>query len=925
MDQLRAIVSKENIDIIAITETWINSNSKHFLAEFHIPGYNLFKFDRVGRRGGGVAVYIRVSLKSCNKSNIKTNSDNESIWVEIGEGNESVVIGVIYRPPNLSRNDGKLLWEEIKKASDRNNVCILGDFNFSGIDWKNQLSDNESEDFLEVVQDSFLYQFINSPTRGNNILDLVLSNNENLVKDVGIGDELGNSDHKAIYFNIIWDGRKKENSALIPDFRNANYGSIRRDLRDDPMVKRLIPPTPPETVNLGRDNPEFNLAATYEQFIATINNAQNKHIPKRKFRSIRNQPKWMNNRLLDLLGKKKGVYRKVKKGENHLLGYYQNLTRQVKTEIRKAKRNYEIKVANESKYTPKAFYQLYKSKVRDTIGPLKTTTGEMTDDELEMCSTLNSHFRSVFTNENLAQFPEVHKVYNDSIENMLMNINITSNDVLKVINKLKPHKSPGPDEVYARILKECRDELSNPLAVLFNKSLESGLVPEAWKLANVVPIFKKGDKSIASNYRPISLTSIIGKLLESIIATKIRSHLETFNLIHSSQHGFTQGRSCLTNLLSFFSEVYEAVDNDKSYDIIYLDFSKAFDRVPHERLIRKVEAHGIGGSVLKWIRSWLTGRKQRVSINGLKSDWGAVKSGVPQGSVLGPLLFVIFINDLDLGITSRISKFADDTKMGRVINSDSDFEHLQRDLDTLHEWSVDWQMNFNTDKCKVLQIGKTNTNVKYKLGNTEIENSVCEKDLGVFVSNDLKPRKQCISVRNKANRILGFISRSVSNRTADVILKLYLALVRPHMDYAVQFWCPYYRMDIDSLERVQRRMTKMIHNIRNLPYEERLKSLGLHSLERRRVRGDMIEVYKWVSGINKGKMEDVLKLSNNEITRTNGFKLDKFRFRKDIGKHWFGNRVVDMWNRLPSAIVGSGTLGSFKTKLDRHMEVLGWV
>ena len=234
-------------------------------------------------------------------------------------------------------------------------------------------------------------------------------------------------------------------------------------------------------------------------------------------------------------------------------------------------------------------------------------------------------------------------------------------------------------------------------------------------------------------------------------------------------------------------------------------------------------------------------------------------------------------------------------------------------------------MKFNVDKCSILRTGKLVGNSTYRLGNGDICDSNSEKDLGVIVSSDLKPRNQCIAARNKANRVLGFISRSVSNRTADVILKLYLALVRPHMDYAVQFWCPYYRMDINSLEAVQRRMTKMIHNIRNLPYEDRLRELGLHSLERRRLRGDMIEVFKWVAGINKGDINDVLKFSEGERTRSNGFKLDKFRFKKDIGKYWFGNRVVDMWNSLPNEIVGVTKLESFKNKLDQYMSDRGFI
>jgi hypothetical protein len=475
------------------------------------------------------------------------------------------------------------------------------------------------------------------------------------------------------------------------------------------------------------------------------------------------------------------------------------------------------------------------------------------------------------------------------------------------------------------VLKECKEELCDPLSTIFNKSIESGRVPEFWKVANVIPVFKKGDRSLASNYRPISLTSIVGKLLESIIANKIRLHLEKHKLIIESQHGFINGRSCLTNLLSFYSSIVEAVDSGKDCDVVYLDFSKAFDTVPHERLIKKIESHGIGGAILSWIRAWLYQRKQRVSINGIKSEWENVVSGVPQGSVLGPLLFIIYINDLDSGLSSNICKFADDTKIGREINSEEDSLSLQVDLDRVLKWSKDWQMQFNADKCKVLRLGNDDRVTRYELDGVVIAKSDCERDLGVMISKNLKQKDQCINVRNKANRTLGFINRSVSNKTPGVVLKLYLALVRPHLDYAVQFWSPYYRMDINSLERVQRRMTKLIPQIRNLSYEERLTKLKLHSLERRRVRGDMIEVYKWMNGHNRGDINRVLKVSTQDRTRNNGYKLDKFRFRKDLGKYWFSNRVVDLWNQLPRNIVEVGSLDCFKHGLDKYMSGIGWL
>ncbi|MDJ0596593.1 MAG: reverse transcriptase family protein [Pleurocapsa sp. MO_226.B13] len=889
----------------------------HFKTEFQIDGYTLFNNDRRdGRRGGGVAIYVKDSLRACENNRIKADRNTESIWLDITAHNEKIVFGVIYRPPRLDRDKSRLLYEEIGRAALNNKICVVGDFNMAHINWMDITGDQDSTEFLNTVQDNFLQQHVTQPTRGDNILDLVLSNRENLVKEVKVEDGLGNSDHNVITFLIQVKIETDKNLMTVPNFRRANFDGLREHLRMTDWEH-----------NLGASEENNNLGVNdrYNKFTDTLLTAQKRYIPNKQYRSGKNDPRWMNDTIHTLLGRKNRAYKQMKNGDNTQTNAYNHLKREVKKEIRKAKREFEQRVAREAKNNPKGFYQLYKTKAKEKIGPLKDREGQLVNDNTIMAEMLNTGFVSVFTEENLTDVPTAPQMYTGSEQDKLQNINISRDDVIKEIDRLKAHKSPGPDEVFARVLKECKEEISDQLVNIFNMSVETGEVPEAWKLANVVPIFKKGDKAATGNYRPISLTSTVGKILESIITKKIREHLDRHDLINDTQHGFMKGKSCLTNLLSFYSEVYEAVDNDKVYDAVYLDFSKAFDRVPHERLIKKTRAHGIEGRVLNWIQAWLRGRKQRVSVNGKKSEWAEVTSGVPQGSVLGPLLFVIYINDLDTSIQSSLSKFADDTKIGSVIESEDDVNKLQRDLNKLCEWTEKWQMRFNTDKCKVLSMGKVDQPRTYNLRGEVIGNSTCERDLGVLVSQNLKNKEQCIKARNKANRALGFISRSVSNRSEKVILQLYLALVRPHLDYAAQFWSPLYRRDVNLLESVQRRMTKMIHNTRNLTYVERLKKLKLHSLERRRVRGDLIEVFKWLRGLNRGDINRILRLNQTDRTRNNGFKLDKFRFRKDLGRNWFSNRVVNEWNSLPYEVVNSASVNSFKHRVDKHMDNKGWI
>lgn len=261
--------------------------------------------------------------------------------------------------------------------------------------------------------------------------------------------------------------------------------------------------------------------------------------------------------------------------------------------------------------------------------------------------------------------------------------------------------------------------------------------------------------------------------------------------------------------------------------------------------------------------------------------------------MLGPLLFIIYINDFDEGLSCRLCKFADDTKLGNNVDHREEVDQIQNDLIIISEWARKWQMEFNQNKSKVLHAGARNPGNKYTLGLYTLSSTDRERDLGILVSSDLTPRLQCIESKNKANIILGFINRTVTNKCQEVILRLYLALVRPHLDYSVQFWCPYFKLDMNRIESVQRRMTKMIPGLRELPYNERLGRLNLHSLQRRRLRGDLIEVCKWIKGISKVDFNDIFKVDKSVRIRGNGLNLAKNRYRLKRSNYWFGSRVVN--------------------------------
>ena len=587
------------------------------------------------------------------------------------------------------------------------------------------------------------------------------------------------------------------------------------------------------------------------------------------------------------------VYRRTRKDEDY--AKYKEALNAATTEIRQSKRSYEQKLACNIKNDSKSFYAYVRSKqnVQDKVGPLEDSAGNIISQGFLMAEDLNGYFSSVFTKEDISSLPVADAKFQGAKSDYLGPLVVTPELVAKKIKAMKDNKSPGVDGIPPKLLMETVEQISIPLARVFNLSLKEGVVPFEWKEANIIPLFKKGSRNKSENYRPVSLTSVICKLLERLIKDHMVDFLVKHKLLNSSQHGFFKARSCLTNMLCFLEEITKWIDVGSPVDIIYLDFQKAFDKVPHQRLLLKLKAHGIGDSITDWIEQWLTDRRQRVVVDGEVSNWKSVLSGVPQGSVLGPILFLIYINDMDDSITSNVLKFADDTKLFRKVNTDGDKQNLQNDLDRLVKWSEKWQMLFNFGKCKCLHTGHRNLNVNYKMGDTVLGTTVKEKDLGVTISADMKVSEQCGIAASKGNQILGLIRRNITYKGKKLIIPLYKAIVRPHLEYCIQAWRPYRKKDIDTLERIQRRATKMIPELRDLSYEERLKEYGLTTLETRRLRADQIEVFKILNGYENIDRNMFFSLKKDSRTRGHEVKLVKDQCRLDIRKHSFSQRTIN--------------------------------
>ena len=492
---------------------------------------------------------------------------------------------------------------------------------------------------------------------------------------------------------------------------------------------------------------------------------------------------------------------------------------------------------------------------------------------------------------------------------------------------MKTAGSPGPDAITAKMLQEVAWEVSPALTILFRKSFSSSIVPHDWRCANITPIFKKGRKSDPSNYRPVSLTSICGKLMESHIKKELEDYLKTNHLILPTQHGFMKGKSCATNLLHTLEVLTKAVDNGQAADVVYLDFSKAFDKVPHTLLIGKLAALGINGRMLRWIKNWLSGRLQRVVIGGESSEWQEVKSGVPQGSLLGPVLFKVHINDIDLAVpdVTLIIKFADDTKAIQTIGGDEDRQRLQQALDNLMEWAAKWGMAFNTEKCKVVHVGRNNPQYPYKMGGSELASSDMEKDIGVLVNKTLKPSEQCSKAAKTANAVLGQIARGFHYRDRWTLPRLYKLYVRPHLEFASAAWRPWTQTDIQCLEKIQQRAIGMISGMGDKSYEERLQELGLTTLEDRREEIALVEMYKILHGfsdVDPGIWFRPHEAAEN--ARATRLAADPWTVRVpaarlDLRKNFFTVRTSVRWNRLPLEVRASKSVNAFKNAYRRYV------
>ena len=743
-----------------------------------------------------------------------------------------------------------------------------------------------------------------------NLLDLVFTNEENMIDSLTTWAPLGHSDHVGITFKFATQVTKepREQHNRRRNYWKADFPKMRENLKDIDWESLLENKQDVEEVWQLIKN-------TIEQMVINF-------VPFSGERHKSNKQPWMCSSIRRSSKRKQDAWKRyVRTGREVEHAEYVKLRNEVTKQVRQAKMEHERSLIRRFKNKPKLFYKHVRQqqKVKLTVTQVTKEDGTKTSNDYETAQEMSKFFKSVFVKENNDPLPD----FNPQRTGYLGRITVSPTLVEKKMLKLKEDKAMGPDNIHPKLLVECAKELSYPIYRLFVFSLNSGTLPQDWKNARVSPIHKKGKRDLVNNYRPVSLTSVICKLLESIVRDEMLKFFEDNEIMNKDQHSLTKSKSCLTNLLETLEDWTKALDEGYGVDAVYLDYKKAFDTVPHRRLIHKLHGYGISGSLLDWISNFLYGREMQVCIGSSYSEKMEVISGVPQGSVIGPLLFLSYVIDFNKDVSSHVKMFADDSKVYRYIKSHEDCGNLQEDLNKLSQWSKSWLLSFNIDKCKRMHIGRGNPHYEYSMYDDQrkelvpLEETTKEKDLGVWITDDLKPSYQCSKAAEKGMRALRMIRRSFEVFDKESFLILYKTYVRTHLEYAVQSWNPYLKKDITVIENIQRRATKLVQGFRNLSYEERLERLGLTTLEKRRLRGDLIETFKILYEFDKVD-KGLFQRATTQHLRGHSLKLFKHQTRLQVRSNFFSQRIINIWNNLPEHVVTATSVNSFKNKLDKH-------
>ena len=849
---LQELAAESDAWMIGLTESHLTEDVLD--GEIKIAGYQIYRVDRTyGTRGGGVILYIKNCVaKRCGFVNGTSFGFVEYITCYIKDFNTVIIL--LYRPEGYCAQFCEAL-NELDRfidgfGSPTPNLIVLGDFNFPGMNWTTgemQRGSRAEGETLQAarlvafVEQHCLVQYVEQPTRGTNILDLVLANNEELIFDCRVEDS-SMTDHRLIFVETMFTVEEK----------NALH--IRRGLNElnfmDSSVDWSVLSAELEGVNWGDMLRGRTPDDMYLRIVDKLEAVCRLHVPKRNRLTKHKIPK---DRKL-LMRKKNVKNKKLKRAEDP--DEMTKLTRDIRAieeklveSINRELEREEMRAVGVIKKNPKYFFSYARSKgqVRSGVGPLERD-GCLVGEPEEIVEMLQDQYCGAFSVPKYDSLEDVRH-HGGNSPGELNDIEFGIGDLERVMGELSPSASPGPDGVPSVLLSKCKEPLAKALYFLWKESLRVGVIPAKLKEATITPIYKGEGRGVAKNYRPVSLTSHIIKVFERVVVELVVKFLEGNGKMNPNQHGFRKHRSCLSQLVQHHYYILRMVEEGLCADVVYLDFSKAFDKVDHGILLKKLSGIGIAGNAFRWIFDFLVGRRQRVNVSGVQSRAEAVVSGVPQGTVLGPVLFLVHVLDIDERVhNSIVSSFADDTRILKAVKSEEHRCQLQQDLCQIYRWAEANNMVFNTTKFEHIRysVGAVDhmRESEYEApGSVAIERTHEVKDLGVLLEDNLGFSSHIGKVTGTARKKLGWVLRTFRTRRRDHMLILYKSLILPHLEYCCQLWSPKELGEIRKLEAVQRTFTYRIEGLRESNYWERLSELRLYSLERRRERYMIIYIY----------------------------------------------------------------------------------
>ena len=817
------------------------------------------------------------------------------------------------------------------KAENPFAMFFTGDFNAHSSDWWSDGGTNpEGREISSLLDSLNLEQLINEPTNftpGKNptCIDLIATDQPNLILEQGTRSSLDPTCHHQIIFckANLKTPPSKPFDRKIWHYQRANVPAIKRSIANFPWVEQL---------NLNKDiNWQTKL------FTGTIMNIMSNFIPNEMKTFSTRDPPWLDKPLKTLLKKKDRLYKNYKKHGYRATDKIRldNFREECKTRLEESRRIYFKNLgakANDITTSKKVYWKIINRVLNRCKAP-KIPPLLVNNSFIICCKEKASIFNNFFAQQcrpliNGSVLPPLNLLTNSRISS----IQIRENDILNLLRNLDKNKASGNDGISSQMLILCDDTIVIPLKIIFDNIINSSVFPDLWKHANVTPVFKKEDKRLIKNYRPISLLPICCKIFEKLVFNQLYSFLTSNNLITRNQSGFRPGDSTLNQLQFLTNEIHNAFDNPKCLEVraVFLDISKAFDKVWHSGLIHKLKQNGVTGNLLNFFISYLSDRKQRVVINGCSSEFLTIESGVPQGSVLGPLLFLIYINDLEQDIKSNIKFFADDTMLYSIVSDPIlSASNLNHDLNLIQNWAYQWKMAFNPDPTK--QANEIIFSQKKKLHrhpdlffNGSLVASVNkQKHLGLILDTTLAFRHHLEEKIGKANKIIGSLNKLSAFMPLNALNQIYKSLVRVNLDYCDMIYHIPHLINgngialnelMEKVEKTQYRAALAITGAwkgsnRTKLYEE----LGWESLTDRRYCKRILHFHKIVINETPSYLTDLLPRRKNNPNTFHDIRCRTGRFKNsffpDSVKSW--NLFISHFDDLPSRAVLKKHLLSF--------------